>query len=129
MNDIDVEQIMSEIRAEIKAKGYKSSDLRFTDIAIKNPENFDRDSLSRTLSEAGAKWQVDLYPTVSGGAFKRLVKKTIRKLVRPSFYGTMRKQESFNMNAVSTLSEMNKWMRELESRIAELEKKIEREEK
>ena len=124
MNDIDVEQIMSEIRSEIKAKGYKASDLKF-----KNPENFDRDSLSRTLSEAGAKWQVDLYPTVSGGALKRLVKKTIRKLVRPSFHGTMRKQEDFNRNAVSTLSEMNKWMRELEGRMAELEKKIERNEK
>lgn len=125
MNDIDVEQIMSEIRSEIKAKGYKASDLKFTDIAIRNPKNFDRESLARTLSDTGTKWQVELYPAVSGGRFKRLVKKAIRKLVRSSFYDTIKKQESFNMNIAATLSEMEKWMRELEDRTAEIEAKLE----
>lgn len=101
--NVDVKQIMNEIRAKVAAEG--------------------NEYLSRTLNEVHAKWKVEMYPEVSGGAFKRLVKKAIRKLVRPSFYGTMKKQESFNMNVAASLSEMENWMRELADRIAEIEGK------
>ena len=35
MQEINVEKIMEEIRADIKAKGYKASDLSFNDIPLK----------------------------------------------------------------------------------------------
>lgn len=118
MKDINVEQIMQEIRADIAKKGYKMSDLEFEE--IKKP-----DALSRILSDLSKNWRVDLYPPVSGNKIKRLIKKIIRKIVRPSFMGTMKTQETFNSYIVQSFNQMEKYIRELEVRIMELESKTE----
>ena len=123
MEEISVERIMNEIKAEIKKKGCKPSDLKFSDVKIKNPKNFDQEIFDNALSEACLNWQVEMYPVVSGGKVKRFVKKVIRKLVRPSFYGQMKKQEKFNVNSVTALNEMSKKIHELEERIKVLEGK------
>ena len=121
MKDINVEDIVQEIRDDIATKGYTISDLEFNDIKIQNPDFFNAEKLAKSLSEVSINCHIDMYPKVSGGKIKRFIKKLIRKIVRPSFFGTMKKQENFNINTVIALNEMAKKILELEERIKESE--------
>ncbi len=113
MKNIFVDQIVAEIKNEIKSNRYITSNIKFNDLK----------TYSDSLDAVNMYWKVDMYPKVSGGLLKRFIKKIIRKIVRPSFFGQMKKQENFNLNVAVVLSETEKRIRELENKIIELEKR------
>lgn len=124
MKDISVEQIMQEIRKELSEKGYDLTDIKFSDIKIKQRDMFNRYCLEENLLDANINYRVDLNASVSGNFIKRIIKKSIQKLVRPSFYTNMKKQENFNLNVLQSLNQFEKYTRELEVKVMELEKKV-----
>ena len=130
MNDVKEETVQEELQRQqkeiqkqeqqrLRELQRQQEEIQRQEMQRLREEQIRKEELLHNLAEVNTKWKVEMYPEVSGGALKRLVKKAIRKLVRPSFYGTMKKQESFNMNVAASLSEMENWMRELADRIAE----------
>ena len=90
---IDVESIMEEIRAEIKRKGYKEKEVRFSDINISYADNMDVDHME--LSAEAYKKQLlllniqknvntnkTLYADSPAGKVEIFFKKVFRKCAR-----------------------------------------------
>jgi hypothetical protein len=133
MEEINVEQIMQEIRAEIKEKGYKESDLSFNDIQIKQNDTgelgeiLDLQRLVGLINAANASTRVDFYRPITDGGLKGLVKKAIRKLMKPLLLPLCQSQESYNGILVQTINQMKLYVDEQEKRINDLEAIITRE--
>jgi hypothetical protein len=128
-NQIDVQEIMEKIREEIKEKGYKESDLSFTDIEVKERDEiltniFDKNEYMHSLSQANAYVNLGFYSTNIGNGIKAVIKKIIRKLIAPIMLPVCERQETYNASSVRTLNQMNLYIRELETKISDLEKEI-----
>ncbi len=126
MNNIDVEEIMKEIRDEIKEKGYKESDLSFSDIPISNfaeieQESFDLDKLREKLQRVNETYGVDYYKVIEGGGIKNFVKKAIRKTLKFLLYPLCQNQEQFNFFSAQTMNQLFLYIQMQEKRINELE--------
>lgn len=121
MKNIPVAEIIDEIKSDIAQKGYMTSTVSFKKSYINTSDFFNEDVLNQNLSEITNLWPVDMAPEVSGGRIPKFLKRLIRKLVRPSFYGSMKKQERFNCHTTIIISEMNKKINELERHISVLE--------
>lgn len=112
MENINVEQIMAEIRKEIKENGMTVDIPRFDDVPLRdddtlsvnmNPEadhmGVDPDArISRLESESTVQYY---YPMPRG--LKNTVKKVIRKTVHCVFFPIMESQNQFNRDIVSYL--------------------------
>ena len=134
MNEINVEEIMQQIRAEIKEKGYKEEDLSFEDVNVpvieqNISETPDDNALRIALDNANKNVRVDYYRPLEGNGLKKALKKFMRKLVKPVVYHLCVNQESFNTGSVQTLNQMYLYIQMQEKRIAELEKYISEKEK
>jgi hypothetical protein len=131
MTDINVEQIMQEIREEIKEKGYKPSDLSFTDIAVKEvhvEETYNAQQLQEALQAAKTFVRVDYYKPIDGKGPKAITKKMIRKMLKPLLFPLCQEQEQYNVNAVQTMNQMYQYMLLQEKKIEELETMLLKEE-
>lgn len=118
MKDISVERIMQEIRDDIAAKGYKSSDLNFSEYK----KICDEEEFNSLLLCAHSASYVDMYANVSGGKCKSFIKKVIRKLIRPVLMSQAEKQTRFNESAIEAIAKLERYVNTLESRISYLEK-------
>ncbi len=125
MENINIEQIMEEIRAEIKEKGYKESDLSFQDIPVEQKlvaaEQYNAQQLSDSLRVANMYTRVDYYRPITGHGLKTTIKKAIRKILKPLLLPICQNQEQFNAGAVQTMNQMHQYMLLQEKRIDELE--------
>ena len=126
MQEINIDEIMQEIRAEIKEKGYKESDLSFQDIEIPKTDvvflaEYNEGELENALHIANAYTRVDYYRPIEGNGIKAICKKIVRKLAKPIIYHLCVSQETFNSNTVKTLNQMNLYIQKLEARNKELE--------
>ncbi len=112
MQKINVEQIMAEIREEIKQKGYKSSDLNFDDIPV--------------LSIVGMKnsYKVDSYKPYKDKGMKLLIKKIVRKMVWGSFSRNFKLQRGFNASTLQTVSALVSMIETMQKRIDILEEQL-----
>ena len=134
MTEINVEKIMEEIREDIKKKGYKESDLSFNDIPIKDSEEvlvgqFNASELERTLHNANVGVRVDFYKPIEGNALKRVIKKFIRKIMKPILYHLCESQERYNANVAQTLNQLYLYIQKQEAHINDLERLIAEREK
>lgn len=130
MQEIDIEEIMQEIRAEIKEKGYKESDLSFHDIPIKSQnevmieEQFSEQRLQELLHLVNVSTNVNYYRNFTGNIIKTFIKKVIRKILAPLILPLCQEQEQYNSSVTRTLNQMYQYMRIQEKRIEELETMI-----
>ena len=127
MQEINIEEIMQEIRTEIRNKGYKESDLSFQDIPIKDKndvimeEQFSEQYLQEVLHIVNVSTSVNYYRTFTGNALKVFIKKVIRKILAPILLPLCQEQEQYNSVVTRTLNQMYQYMLNQESRIKELE--------
>lgn len=129
MQEINVEKIMEEIRAEIKEKGYKESDLSFNDIPVREQKNelqeeFDTDMLKNLLHAANTHTRVDYYKPITDTGLKGIIKKAIRKILKPLILPLCMDQESYNSMSVQTLNQLYLYIQMQDQRITELERII-----
>jgi hypothetical protein len=117
MNDINVEKIMEEIRADIKARNLKEEDLGFQDVkgSITRLGTFDFQHLQEELNMANMYTYLNTNEAISGNCLKKLIKKVIRKCI--SFYvqPLIDKQNQFNFHCMHALEEINLFIKEQES--------------
>lgn len=136
--DINIESIMEEIRGEIRAKGYKKSDLSFSDISFEAERNMD---ISREFSwsvyqdelrSMETRWEVPLEPVfTSSNALVQFLKKVMKKLCRFFTVPMITMQNAFNASVVRANAQLRNYVaqneedkKKLEQRIQELERKI-----
>ncbi len=135
---IDVESIMEEIRAEIKRKGYKEKEVRFSDINISYADNMDVDHME--LSAEAYKKQLlllniqknvntnkTLYADSPAGKVEIFFKKVFRKCARFYVEPIVSGQNEYNETNAMLMCQLYaavKRVEELEKKMAQLEKCI-----
>ena len=135
---IDVESIMEEIRAEIKRKGYKEKEVRFSDINISYADNMDVDHME--LSAEAYKKQLlllniqknvntnkTLYADSTAGKVEIFFKKVFRKCARFYVEPIVSGQNEYNETNAMLMCQLYaavKRVEELEKKMAQLEKRI-----
>jgi len=126
MKQIDIDKIISEIRAEIKENGYTSDLLSFKDINIAEATNLEEIiSLSYfTRSKA----EIEEYPDWGNGSsfasIKVFVKKAIRKCLKFYIVPIVEKQNQYNVLAADRIVDYCKLLEQKEDQIINLRKRI-----
>jgi hypothetical protein len=145
MEQIDVEEIMQEIRTQIKERGYTKNDLRFADV---NPnsvtyleeidEYFELTNFGQTVEKMNGSRKVQCWRPLAGNKIAVFIKKIIRKLTKFYVEPIIRDQNQFNFYTTSAMSqlyakiedeqavkmeEMQRQIETLEQRIRQLEEK------
>ncbi len=108
---LNIEDIMSEIRAEIKEKGLSGDMLSFADIPCDaNPRNparqYDSDQLRKNISYVSDYFVLTTDNEIKGGALSRLFKKAVRKFTRFYVEPIADEQSAVNANTAQALQQL-----------------------
>lgn len=130
--EINIEEIMKEIRQNIKERGYDKEPLSFDDIAI--PEEpvrvksqVDMEALATELEFLNGNWNNAADVPVGGGIgsfIKKFIRKSTAFIVRP----IINFQNAYNASNVRCLNQLRVCVEEMEMykvRIEQLEKELE----
>jgi len=133
-NGINIEEIMDEIRREIREKGYTDDILSFEN--IENGEasdyQYSEAEFRSLLLEINEKNNILWYRDLEGGSLARLLKKVVRKLT--SFLGVpiVLEQSYFNSMVARTFDQLAGYIKTQEEELEKsrqemnlLEKKVE----
>lgn len=126
MQEINVDKIMEEIRAEIREKGMENhgpdfADVSLTEDILKLPEIYDKDMMHRELVNLNGIWDTSLEELTSGNPVKRGVKKAIQKAVRMVVSSHVVRQTAFNASVVDSINMLNCLAKENEALREEVE--------
>lgn len=110
IKQIDIEKIMEEIRADIRAKGYVNDIPSFeTSLVAVNPSgNFSLNTaeLNFEIGLMNQTWNVQAYRPVGKG-IKAFIKKVIRKLTKFYVEPIVKDQDDFNAHCVRAMNVLN----------------------
>ncbi len=124
---IDIEEIMMQIRAEIKEKGYQLSDLSFDDIELsKDFHNEFEDSYESNMKYLNSYFAVQSYLPLVGNPLFVFVKKVIRKLTFFYVNPISEQQTNFNLRLIRVLNEQNSMIEELKDELKDQYERIEK---
>ena len=136
MQPIDVEKIMEEIRAEIKAKGYDNTMLSFRDVdgteklnRMQMEVKFNLKELEYHVQQVNLRSHVEWYHQVEGGKLANLFKKVIRKLTRFMIIPVVEEQNAQNEAVFDALNQLLAYVKEQEDVITDLQRQLEEEKK
>ncbi|MBE6875280.1 MAG: hypothetical protein E7496_00885 [Ruminococcus sp.] len=137
MQTINTEEIMKQIRAEIKEKGLDSSMLSFEEVPFAQEishadKNFQLASLQQSAEYLSIRNQIEAYKPIEGNFLVVFIKKVIRKLVKFYIMPIMTEQNALNLHTANAVQQMNNYIQDrqeadsidisaLISRIEELE--------
>lgn len=136
-NNINIENIMEQIKNDISAKGYTNDLLSFDDVVVDvssmNVLMFDRVKFNEDLYVANHEWEVNPYRPLQGGKVRVFFRKVIRKLVYFFVEPIVMAQDGFNASIVRMMNQMscyideqNKEIESLKAKISELEGKTDK---
>lgn len=110
MENINIEEIMAQIKGEIKEKGLTPDMLSFEDVPYSKPVQVTREESSSladaddALAHMNAHYYVQPYKPIAGNPLKVFIKKVIRKLTKFYVEPVVFEQNEFNANTVSVLN-------------------------
>ncbi|MCC8136456.1 MAG: hypothetical protein LIO76_00030 [Clostridiales bacterium] len=121
MSEINIENIMDEIREEIRQKGYTDDMLSFDEIENleQNGDQYLEVEYQDILKKMNENYNIAWYRKLEGNPFSRLLKKVVRKLT--SFLGVPVVTEQVGFNALVT-REFNQLSGYIQSQKDELDK-------
>lgn len=128
MNEINVEKIMEEIRADIKKRNLSEEDLNFLDVKKESVLEgvFNHGHMQDELKIANQFADVNPHQSIGGSGIKRFIKRVIRKCIAFYVQPLFIKQNEFNAHSVRALNEMNLYIERSEARQKELESMLEK---
>lgn len=103
-NNINIEEIMADIKREIKEKGLTNDMLSFDEVPYKRTSA--GGSVQDALCYIKENYTVQPYKQLSGNPLKVLFKKVIRKLTKFYVEPVVEEQNCFNANAVTVISDL-----------------------
>lgn len=134
MQTINTEEIMKQIRAEIKEKGLNSSMLSFEEIPFQQEvshaeQHFQPASLQQSAEYLNIRNQIEPYKPLEGNFLVVFIKKVIRKLVKFYIMPVMTEQNALNLHTANAVNQMNLYIQQtditaLTSRIDALEAQV-----
>ena len=140
MQEINIEDIMKEIRSDIAAKGYTRDALSFDDVVLDDDcmkyDHFDKIEFSQELYVLNHNWDVKAYRQFENnggiaGKFKNFFKKSIRKMVKFYVEPIVTDQNRYNASTIRSLNLLECYINEqtveivgLKNQIQELDRKI-----
>lgn len=110
MQEINVEEIMREIREEIKSKGMEKQTLQFADVSLAEdafeiPEHYNENLMRKELVNINGLWDTTMDTQVlSRGKLKKAVKKVLRKAVSVVVQQHIEEQVVFNASVVNSIN-------------------------
>lgn len=120
---IDIEEIMNDIRKEIKDKGYDSSMLSFDDVAL-NSDLIDKTlDMEESLRYAKLNFEVEAYRQLPGNAVSVFIKKVFRKFMKFYIEPIVRDQNQLNFRYSIMFSELEKKYNTLQEKLEETAEK------
>lgn len=128
VNDINVEDIMEEIRREIIEKGYTNDQLSFSDYNEVKKNSQTIDGCLEILSSSCYVQPHKMLPPEKGisGRLKRFIKRVIRKLVKFYVEPIVFEQNEFNSNTVMLMNLFHEYIHKNNKKIETMEAEIER---
>ncbi len=113
--EINVEDIINEIKEEIKLKGLNKEILSFEDIPINNNkdiefEHFDMQSLHDAIVYLNSNYENQVYRQLYGSKLIVFIKKVIRKLINFEILPLVEYQNHFNAFVVRSLNNIEKYI-------------------
>ena len=128
--DINVEEIMEQIRENIKERGYDKIPLSFEDIKISEPVikgmvKYNPYLFNKEMTYLNNNWNNDWDIPISGGGIRAIIKKTVRKVSRFILIPIVSFQNEYNASNVRLMKQMGCRIDELEKQVAELQKEKE----
>ncbi len=134
MENINIEDIMQEIREDIKARGLKDDSISFEDVILLGGGTgapYSKEAYTDMLVNAGEDSEVLSYRELSGNPVSKLIKKINRRLIAFYIESIVDDQNKFNKDvykgltmSLSKFEEDNARMEALEKKLYEAEKKI-----
>lgn len=132
MQQIDIEQIMNEIREEIKEKGITETPLPFrdpyeTELPFAMPQSFSKEELHNETINAMALYDTAIQPITCASGIKGFIKKILNKIAFFSMNTHMVSQNTFNIAVVNALLQVNALAEEnqkLQDQVERLEREI-----
>ena len=130
--NINVEEIMEEIRRDIKEKGYQNDDISFSDVPLSGKYlTMDNSNLAaQKIMLLQARYNVFAYrPLASNRSFGALIvfiKKVIRKMIKFYIEPIVSDQNDVNGLVASGLKDLYLDMEAMERRIRQLEEECQR---
>lgn len=108
---LNIEDIMSEIRTDIKEKGIDGDMLSFADIPCEaNPRNhaeqYDSDQLRKNVEYVSDYFALATDNEITGGALSRFFKKAVRKLIRFYIEPIAEEQSALNANSAQAFQQL-----------------------
>lgn len=129
MQNINTEEIMKQIRAEIKEKGLDSSVLSFEEIPFQQEvshaaQNFQLASLQQSADYLNIRNQIEPYKPLEGNFLVVFIKKVIRKLVKFYLLPIITEQNALNLHTANAVNQLNLYVQEQQNKITALESQI-----
>ena len=115
--NINIEEIMAEIKRGIKEQGITADMLSFEDVPFKKTAQ--GGSASEALDYITSHYYIQPYKELKGNPVKVFIKKVIRKLVKFYVEPVVFEQNDFNANAVTVMKSLS------EGQAADLSGKVE----
>lgn len=127
MQEINVEEIMKEIREDIKNKGYTADMLSFNDVAVPNEEGYtyNYDELCRLVYQVNQCCSVSWARELPGNPIVVFIKKVIRLLVTFLIAPMSDEQNAFNGNTTRVINQLMGYIDAQNNKIESMEKNIE----
>ncbi len=125
---MNTEEIMAQIRQDIREKGLSSDMLSFEDIPYRKPAGSESagrvgsEEYGRKLLWLKAHSYIQPYKQLCGNAVSVFAKKVIRKMAKFYIEPVVFEQNDFNANVVSVIDSLSEANKRLEERIDALEK-------
>lgn len=137
MEQINTEEIMKEIKAQIKERGYSRSELKFADVVKKGesalgeiPDYFEIQNFDLTVEQMDVRKEVQCWRPLYGNALTVFVKKFIRKLVKFYVEPIIKSQNEFNFYTTSAMAQLRaKYEEEQDMKLLEMQERIDELEK
>lgn len=124
---VNIEQIMEEIRQQIAEKGISLDIPEFSGASEKpivEIAPFDRDEFNKSVLAVQRNAQVERYAPIIGNPIIKFIKRFVRKMVNFIIAPIVEDQNVFNASAARTISSLQSYINELEKRVNELEASI-----
>ncbi|MDE6657835.1 MAG: hypothetical protein K2J88_04550 [Oscillospiraceae bacterium] len=112
---INIDEIMQQIRTEIKQKGYNNSMLDFEEIPfaqeISHAENhFQLASLQQSAEYLNIRNQIEPYKPVEGNFLVVWIKKILRKLIKFYIMPIMTEQNALNLHTANSVNQIQQYI-------------------
>ncbi|MBR0085295.1 MAG: hypothetical protein IJL97_01975 [Lachnospiraceae bacterium] len=124
---VDVNKIMEEIRADIKAKGYTDETNAWGEVVRENDphwRHYDEKVLKEKLFLSNCRASVPAYHEIRGGA-KGAFKKAVRKAISFDIVPIVQDQNAFNENITHVVNMLSAYIDDNEKEKAAMKAEIE----